>query len=477
MSPYRFSRRALLSRLGPAAAFLPLLNARRGLTAPRFPRRFIVLQPSNGVLHNAWWPSGGEFDFTLNSTMKPLAPHQKQLLVLKGIELSVMRDNKPAGVGAWGGHEALPFMLTNAPGALGQYDGAVKVAVGNALSLDWYLGTKLGSSIPSLVLGSGYVDNKPHWGPMSFKGAAVGDFPARPSANQPEIDPRKVFDRIFAGGVVTAAPAGMMGNVDVDSKRRRRVLDLVSTDLSEMTRFLGGDDRARVHAHLDGLNDLQKELQGAPALSQGCSKPVLPGTLNPTDRFGIDKIIPLQMKMIVAAFRCGVTQTAVLQMCSANNNGIAFPFLGANFTAKQGGDSAGDPSPYWTHHMIAHNPTRVPGQKNAVDRWFVQQFADLLQMLKDVPEGDGSMLDNTAVLFANNMSDGGAHNINNLPWLMAGGCGGAFKTGRFLELGTTSHGKLLTTVANAILAGANLPTLDAFGDKRYGTGELTRLKG
>jgi hypothetical protein len=85
------------------------------------------------------------------------------------------------------------------------------------------------------------------------------------------------------------------------------------------------------------------------------------------------------------------------------------------------------------------------------------------------------MLDNTAVLFANNMGDGGAHSIDNRPWILAGSCGGAFKTGRYLELGRTSHGKLLTSLANAVLAGGGLPPIESFGDKRYG-GELARLR-
>jgi hypothetical protein len=482
---YRFSRRSLLASAGLGAAALPLLNARRAFAAPEYPRRLVVLQPTNGVMHDAWWPTTNvETNFTLGPTMAPLEPHKKDIAILRGLEFTVMKQNQPSYVTAWGGHEALPFVLTGAPGARGSYDGRIPVAVGDAISLDWFLGTELAkryaSPVIALNLGVGYVDGKDQNRSISFRGPAVGAEPKRPSDNRPEIDPYKVFTRLFQNLV---APGSANPELDKIYLRRKSLLDFVGKDLESMATRLGADDREKVQSHIAGVRQLETELERLKTGSAGCVKPpALPAGINPADLFHIDKTLPLQLQMIVAAFRCNLTQVATLQMCNSHNNGIAFPFLG-QFNGTKPNGSAGDPSPYFSHHMLAHNQNASAenrGQKNAVDRYFVQQLADLMTLMKAVPEPTaanptGTMLDNTVILFANNMGDGGAHWIDRLPWIVAGGCGGQIRTGRYLQLPSTAHNKLLTTLANAVLTEPGKAPLAYFGDARYG-GEIPGLR-
>jgi hypothetical protein len=482
MSAHRLSRRRLLSSLGMGAAALPLLDADAARAAGQ-PRRLVVLQTTNGVLQGDWWPQAqSETSFTLGPTMAPLAPHKSDIVILRGLEFTVQRENKPAGVGAFGGHESLPFLLTGAPGVLGVYDGNIKIAVANAISLDWYLGTELkkrhGTPLPTLTLGAAYHSDKDHWRPISFRGPAVGDgFPMRPAENRSELNPYAVFDTVF-GNMMPAGSAGAIAG-DAVRARRKSLLDYVGRDIEAMSRRLGAGDRAKVQSHLEGVRQLENELASlGGAGGMACTGPSLAPGLNVADRFALDKIVPMQLKLIVAAFRCNVTQIATLQMCNANNNGIAFPFLGASFTQNRGGDAAGDSNPYWTHHKMAHNQNANDenrAMKNAADRWFVQQLADLIAMMKAIPEGGGTMLDNTVILLANNMGDGAGHWIDRLPWVLAGGCGGRIQTGRFLDRGPTPHNRLLASLANAVLLEPGERPLDGFGDRRY-AGELAGLR-
>jgi hypothetical protein len=106
-----------------------------------------------------------------------------------------------------------------------------------------------------------------------------------------------------------------------------------------------------------------------------------------------------------------------------------------------------------------------------VEAWNMEQFAGLLDEMKGVQEGDGSLLDHSAVLWANHMGNGGAHTSTKLPWILAGSCGGRLKSGHFLRNASpvASHGVLIA-LANALGA----PT-EVFGDRKYG-GELPGLR-
>src|SRR5205814_4464855 len=98
--------------------------------------------------------------------------------------------------------------------------------------------------------------------------------------------------------------------------------------------------------------------------------------------------------------------------------------------------------------------------------------AYLLGNLSAIPEGNGTMLDNTVILWCNELGKGNSHSRDNMHWLLAGGCGGYFKTGRYLQYAGESHSNLLVSLANAM--DVNIST---FGDPGYCTGPMSKLTG
>jgi hypothetical protein len=132
------------------------------------------------------------------------------------------------------------------------------------------------------------------------------------------------------------------------------------------------------------------------------------------------------------------------------------------------------------HHGYSH--ARRHTSKVRAERWFFEQMAYVIRRLEAVPEPGGSMLDHSVVWWANNMSDGDRHQCRGMPWVLAGRCGGALRTGRYLRYGDwgaaspyegsrfVPHNGLLVALANAM----EVPT-ETFGDPRFG-GELPGLR-
>ena len=486
---YRFSRRALLASSGLAAGMLPLLNARKGYAAtPAFPKRLIVIQWPNGVVHNptnghpGFWPKGDENNFTIDSSatsvLAPLIPHQKDILIVGGLELRHVIGQ---------GHGSFPQLLTGAPGAPSNApinpDG-VK-STGSTASVDQVIGEEIEKKTPlpfrTLALCVGAPDRNSGF---TFRGGPIGG-----AANAPtlEHDPVRLYDSLFAQlkpGPVEPVNMSLLQK----SQRRKAILEHVGKRLTAMSQRLGSEDKQKIERHMQSIKELEAQLKGMTGGGGAACTP--PGRPDPTKDYAVGEytnpanpIVPdiqkLQMDMVVAAMSCNLTRVATLQWQSSHNNTYVFFWLGLADVSRDS-DTGGYRGQYRQHHEIAHNQgldadhTR---QKNMVDRWFFSQFAYLIQKLKDTPEGDGTMLDNTVVLFANNMADGPSHSVSDLPWVMAGSCGGYFKTGRYLRYaggqGTriVPHNGLLVSLCNAM----DVPR-ETFGDPSLG-GPLASLRG
>jgi hypothetical protein len=167
-------------------------------------------------------------------------------------------------------------------------------------------------------------------------------------------------------------------------------------------------------------------------------------------------------------------------MGDAGNDDMTFPFLGSEFLGK--GHEYGVRS----HHDIAHNAhtgSEGRGRKMRVDQWFIAQFAYVLERMKQIPEGDGTMLDNSLVAIFNTGSVGLNHMMDRLPWVLGGRAGGYFRTGRYVRLGDWgqkshdqasrlfAHNGLLAQMASAV----GVPT-SRFGDPNFAQ-ELPGLRG
>jgi hypothetical protein len=446
------SRRSFLKGLGVGLGMLPLLQADRLFSqAGTIPKRLVIVVQTNGVINRAFFPQGSGESLAgqvLPDSTRPLEPHKDDLLFLSGLELKNFTDYPGHG----GGHENYSLLLTGRRG--------VEVDVGDPRwvpfsaggpSVDHHIATEVarqhGLAVPAMHLG---VQVEIQGGYEAQKRVSWRDVG---QANSPEDDPFTVLGNVFGGGA--------MEDADLDRIRRERgsMLDFVSADLQRFASRLGTDDRHKVEAHLESIRQLERQLQAA---AVDCSGP-------PIDRFdpysgpNYPLVMDAQMDLLVAALACDLTRVIVLQVNNGHGDHVVFSWLGI--------DGSGQEFPVRHHHDVAHRPGHEERDKIRVDEWYMGRFARLLERMRNVPEGDGTLLDHTAVLWANHMGNGAYHNSNDLPWILAGSCGGYFGTGRHVRYpsGTPVNG-VLVALCNAM----GVPT-ETYGDAQYG-GELTELR-
>lgn len=434
----RITRRGILSAataLG-AAALLPRGVARADNTPPK---RVVFVFSANGTIYDQWVPSGSETSFTLSTILKPLAPFQRKLVVLDGIDVKSARngpgDDHMKGMG---------HMLTGTELLPGNTQGGAGTPAGFAggISIDQRIVKDVGTStrFPSLELGV-FVNSSDVWSRMIYAGA-----------NQPlppMEDPVKVYARIFSSAQQSAAELAKL------MKRRQSVLDHVQGTLTTLGGKVSADDRVRIQQHQESVREIERQLL---AQAAACTPPAMPMQLSLNDENNYPAVGKLQMDMLVTALACDQTRVASLQW-SHSVSQIGFPFLGIT----QG------------HHDLSHKDDSDTASQDAlvkINTWYAEQFAYLLGKLDAVMEPDGTtLLDNTMVVWVNELAKGNIHSHNPLPVVIAGSCQKAIRTGRYVKFAQSQpHNNLLVSIANAM--GVPLTT---FGNPAYCTGSLTGL--
>ena len=404
----RISRRTVLRGVGTAVA-LPFLDAMmpRALAASgatRSPRRMAFLYVPNGAIMTDWTPASEGAGFDLPAILQPMAPFQKDLLVLSGLTCDKGRPNGDGG----GDHaRASSAFLTGCQ--------ARKTAGANfqsGISADQVAASRLGdrTRLPSLELGieryrgtgncdSGYSCVYEHT--MSWRS------PKSPLPT--EVDPRLVFDRLFSERAN-----------DPDRIKRNRlrasVLDAVLDDARGLNNRLGGADRQKLDQYLSCVRELELRIARAETLPpvqppDGAVKPqVVPADL--TEHFR------LMCDLMVLAFQADVTRVITCM----------FGREGSELKYRMVGISEG-------HHELTHhrnNPEKI-AKVRTINTYHIQQFAYFLDKLKSIREGDGTLLDNCMIAYGSGNSDGNRHTHDNLPILLAGKGGGSLKTGRHIR--------------------------------------------
>ena len=268
----------------------------------------------------------------------------------------------------------------------------------------------------------------------------------------PEHDAQKVFARLFTadamGGMNDAALATLKA-------QRKSVLDAVADDYSSLSKRLGTDDRKRIDQHFNAIREIETRLDLAVPGAGACAKPAQPPTYDSLDAIG-DAGYPLMgklmMDLMVTALSCDRTRVITLLWEHAAEN-QRFPFIGADVE----------------HHEAIHNGQFAPVQ--TILTWFTEQQAYLLSKMKEVKEGDGTLLDNTLIFSTSEQSNGTTHRHDNMPYLLLGKAGGALKTKRWLRYsGNEPHNNLLVSMLN--LLGVEAKT---FGKPDWCTGQLSGL--
>ena len=411
----RFHRRQLLRGSALAAAAIPLLDAERAFGQLAAPRRLVIFYTPNGTIGPQWRPTGGETDFILGRILKPLEPYRSKLLLLGGVHMALADSG-------FGSHHTrgIGGLLTGRPILSGTFQSAGPPTAGWAagISIDQHIAKTLNPPTPfrTLELGVQVIDAEVR-GRISYLGASQ---PVPPMES-----PYDAFDRVFAG---VSAPTPMPGAAPTAMDRlraqRRRVLDFVREELTAVRSRVGADDRLKLDAHLESVQDIERRLVPSMGGAGGgaCSVPANPGVgarLNVTDPANMPAVGRLQMDIAAAALACDLTRMVTLQWTHAESN-QTFPCLGISDF----------------HHVMSHaGDSDAAAQENLtqINVWYAEQFAYFLGKLDGYAEGAATLLDNTVVVWCSEVGKGNNHAHRDLPFLMAGGCGGRFRTGRFVD--------------------------------------------
>jgi hypothetical protein len=432
-------RRTLLRGAGKVAIALPFLDAmtprRAQAQAAALPKRLFTFVNENGVVGSAWFPTGSEKDFQLNTIHKPLEAWKSNLILFDGMDQMAR-----GGTAHMRGKCAC---LTGQPNNGGRATGiSIDQAVANHIGT----GTRIKSVEASVAIKGNFRDGVFHSGPGQFI--------------PPEDDPAKVFARLFSAGV--PAPAGGAGpstaNEDFARLRARRksILDLALTEYQRVSGTLGGGDRQRLERHMTVIRQVEQGLEagasGGAAVNQACRMPAAPAvdTFVTTTKSHLD--------LLIMALACDITRVASIQWRSSDTS---FTWAGVN-----GG-----------HHNISHQQggAGADAQLIKIMDWFSQQAAYVLGQLKSFDEPGGTLLDRTLFFWVNELATG-SHKLVRAPYVLASGQfplgeGKLLQTGRFLKYPSgTPHTGLLTCVGRAMGLDIN-----SFGHSEWQKGPLPGL--
>ncbi|HVE39445.1 MAG TPA: DUF1552 domain-containing protein [Planctomycetota bacterium] len=406
MSMQPISRRTLLRGLGAAVA-VPWLDAMtpafaRTTSAP-FPTRLGFIYVPNGKNMDDWTPKTEGAEYELPSILQPLKDLKGDFSILTGLTADKARAHGDGG----GDHaRALAAFLT---GAQPRKTDGTDIRAG--VSVDQVAASAIGDQtrLSSLEIGceagsmagncdSGY--SCVYSSTMSWR-----------SATQPlpkEVNPKSVFDRLFGGGSATERAK--------TRAQRQSVIDLVREDYKELNGRVGRQDQQKLDEYISSIRDIEVRLERAVHMPE---VKVPDGVARPTGiPASYEEHIKLMGDLFVLAFQADVTRVATFVVANEGSN-KPYAFIGV---------------PEGHHDLSHHGGAADKKSKIAkINAFHTQMLAYTLGKLKSVKEGDGTLLDHCLIAYGSGNSDGNAHNHDNLPLLLAGTGGGAFKTGRHVR--------------------------------------------
>ncbi|HEY3494600.1 MAG TPA: DUF1552 domain-containing protein [Polyangiaceae bacterium] len=458
----RPSRRRFLRGVGGVVVGLPFLEAlapRRATAQSSVIKRFGVFFACNGVNMDRWFPDGdygalsdGHLQGTANEA---LLPHRSKLLFPRGVHMTPRGFDRDGG-GADDHGKGMAHKLT------AQFaDDDDWLAQGP--SVDYVIAQAVNpNERPALNLLVGRGNGSRGLGYISYSGAG------RPIAgiNNP-FNAYADFINLN-GGTPTG---GDNEAADRILRRRQSVLDLVQDQFDDLKRGpLSADDKQKLDAHFQAIREIETGMIGGGNGATGCLDEALreaAAEYEGADEDDVGRgesyplIADLQIDIFALAFACDATRVATLQFDSGSGGPI-FRWDGMNHE--------------YNHHKLSHGKVRddcfgdstedgcdnVDGYEDMlfdIDVWHAQRMARLLDRLDSYIEADGkTVLDNSAILYTNELSDGKGHSFMNLPYILAGSCGGALKQNEYVLLGegtsyddqVAPHNKLLNTLVNAM---------------------------
>jgi uncharacterized protein DUF1552 len=442
------SRRRFIAAAAGGTVLLPLLDSLRvqAQTAAPAPTRLLLLFNPNGTIEDAFWPAGNPPtgpEFELGPILQPLQAFKSKMTLLDGLDLAV------AAKGPGGPHQkGMGGLFTGSTlqtGEMADGDGQ-RAGWADGISVDQEIVRRLDppTLLPSLELGvratAAEVRSR-----MIYTGPAA--------AVPPLNDPRDVFQRLVSG-----FHTNDLGPSDESAKEQRRlVLKAVHQQYDTLKSRVSREDREKLERHSEFVNGMSRRLDFSIGDSPACAEPSEPPALDFNNENEMPDVVKLQLDLLATAFICDITRVASMQFSSAVN-AIRFPWMNSMVEG---------------HDLSHRGASDMDARNQLIERaqWYSQQVAYLLQRLDSVPEGDGTVLDHTLVVWGNELSVGSTHLHRRIPFVTFGSANGQLNTGLYMKYPGYSHNQLLVTMMKAMGVEAA-----SFGDPDFaGGGVLTGL--
>lgn len=404
------------------------------------PKRFVFMYTPNG---NYTTP-----DASFPNYWSELLPIKDKVTLLTGLDLAA--QDLPPGEPHQQGMAQLTGRALNEGSFVGG-DGSL-AGWASGISVDQEIANHIGTMTKRKTLNLG-IQSTAYGGTevrtiLSYLGSDL------PVAN--ETDPYTVYSELFSNLEIDPAAAAKL------RRRRKSVLDVVDRRYETLYGKISKDDQQKIGQHLESVREVERRLDTPGGVVGGnCQKPEIgsPIDVNAPENYGV--VGRLHTDLLVMAFACDLTRVATLQWSAATNN-RPYPFLTYN-----GAPIMGD------EHQMGHMPDSdtTSWEKIAIiRRWYLQQFKYLVEKLDSVPEGEGTMLDNTMIVLGSEITRGNTHSHIDHHFVVAGGGGGTLRQGQHVNYGERPHNDLLLTMLHAM--GIEATT---FGDPAFVSGPLTEL--
>jgi hypothetical protein len=416
---FRNNRREFLRDLGLGTAALPFLLNLPSLAAAeqqaRRKQRLVIMFSPDGVIPPTFWPDEEGEKFTLKQSLKPLEPFQSKTLILNGVCDRVRGDGDShmRGIGC---------LLTGIELFPGNIQGGSDTPAGwaSGLSIDQELKNHLQSDpatrtrFGSLEFGVMVPERADTWTRMSYSG------PNKPVT--PIDDPYQMFGKLY-------------GRLK-DQENLKSVLDDLKDDLGKVRAQVGAEDRKILEEHTTLVREMEQELRATDGKEMGHALPPLePGVRRDNDN--MPRLSKLQIDLMVNSFAADFARVATLQYTN----------------------SVGEPRMRWLginegQHDLSHKPdedAEAQDKLTRINAWYCEQMAYLAKRLSETPEpgGQGSLLDNTLIVWTNELGQGNTHTLDNIPFVLLGN-GLGFRMGRSVKYPRLPHNRLLLSLAHGM---------------------------
>jgi len=425
-NPFRsraFSRRVVLRGAGCSMAlpWLESVNALADSPSPAdFPKRFGVVFLGCGVNEDHWSAEGNGADMKLSKTLQPLEPLKQKINFIDGLYVKTLTNEgiHPGQTGS---------LLSGAPITKG-------AIIHSGISVDQMIAAHVGQDTPqsSIVLACEQPMTGYHETNFSLAYSSHLSWQTPDSPVPVEVYPSLAWDNLFDN-------RGSLLNLSI--------LDRVKDRAQDLSRKISAGDRGKLDEYLTSVREIEKRVElmrkakdNAADAAKGNNMPLAmmerPANGLPEDLRDHAK---LMCDIIAIAFQTNKTRVASL-IISRDLSAMYYPFL----DVKDG------------HHAASHNNNSDDYERIA--RFHVSQYAYLASKLDSMKEGDGTVLDNSCLMFLSNMWIGRKHDNFRLPLVLTGGLGGTLQTGRSLSYVNESEDKRR-------MCGLYLSLMDRFGVK------------